>query len=36
MLRGDEMDIDFDGLETFLPAPIGLPVKLKTKTSKTR
>lgn len=35
MLRGDEMDIELPGLELFLPERLGMPSRLKTKTTKT-
>ena len=35
MLRGDEMDIELSGLELFLPERVGVPLRLKTKTTKT-
>jgi len=35
MLREDEFDIEITTLETFVPARIGMPIKLKTKTTKT-
>jgi hypothetical protein len=34
MLRGNEMDIDFVGLDLFLPERV-VPDRLKTKTTKT-
>jgi hypothetical protein len=36
MWREDEFDIDYPALETFVPARIGVPIKLKAKkTTKT-
>jgi hypothetical protein len=35
MLREDEFDIDMTTLEIFVPARIGVPLKLKSKTTKT-
>jgi hypothetical protein len=35
MWREDEFDIDMTELETFVPARIGVPLRLKTKTTKT-
>ena len=34
MLRGDEMDIELPGLDLFLPERLGMPLRLKTKTTK--
>jgi hypothetical protein len=34
MLRGNDMDIDFVGLDLFLPERV-VPDRLKTKTTKT-
>jgi hypothetical protein len=34
-VRGDEMDIDYVELETFVPASVVVPLELKTKTTKT-
>lgn len=36
MLRGDELDIDFTELDTFVPGRVFVPMlRLKTKTTKT-
>ena len=35
MLREDEFDIDYPQLEIFVPARIGMPIRLKSKTTKT-
>ena len=35
MLREDAFDIDMPELETFVPALVFVPFKLKTKTTKT-
>ena len=35
MLRGDEMDIDFVELDTFVPTRIFVRLSYKTKTTKT-
>jgi len=35
MLREDEFDIDYPELETFHPARVLVPFRLKTKTTKT-
>jgi len=35
MLREDEFDIDYPTLETFVPARVIVPFRLKTKATKT-
>ena len=34
-MRGDELDIDFVGLETFVPSRVFVRLEFKTKTTKT-
>ncbi len=35
MLREDAFDIDMTELDTFVPGRVGVPSRLKTKTTKT-